>query len=158
MTGSTPTPYRAVPRPPAAGDRTDDPVLPGTAAAGDEQAPAARFSAGELAYLLGEPRLGRLATADATGQPHVVPVGWSYNAELGTIDISGRSFASTRKYRNVRANPRAAFVVDDVLPPWRPRCVTVQGRAEALEAPPGGQAMIRIHPRTIISWGLDAGS
>ena len=128
-----------------------------TTAAG-QQAQAVGFSAAELGYLLGEPRLGRLATADSTGQPHVVPMGWSYNAELGTIDISGRSFASTRKYRNVQANPRAAFVVDDVLPPWRPRCVTVQGRAEALAAPPGGQAMIRIYPHTIISWGLDADS
>ena len=116
----------------------------------------ARFSAAELAYLMGERRLGRLATADADGRPHVVPVGWSFDAELGTIDVSGRSFAATRKYRNVQANPYAAFVVDDVLPPWRPRCVTVQGRAEAIAAPPGGEAWIRIWPVTIVSWGLDA--
>ncbi|MEX5719392.1 PPOX class F420-dependent oxidoreductase [Geodermatophilus maliterrae] len=114
-----------------------------------------RFSEAELAYLLGERRLGRLATADASGQPHVVPVGWSYDAELGTIEVSGRSFSSTRKYRNARANPKAAFVVDDVLPPWRPRCVTVQGDVEVVE-PPDGEAVIRIHPRTIVSWGLDA--
>ena len=82
--------------------------------------PAAQFTPPELAYLLGEQRLGRLATADATGAPHVVPVGWSYNQALGTIDISGRNFAATRKYRNVVANPQAAFVVDDVLPPFRP--------------------------------------
>jgi PPOX class F420-dependent enzyme/OxyR family protein len=115
----------------------------------------ARFSDAELAYLLGERRLGRLATADASGQPHVVPVGWSYDAERGTIDVTGHDFASTRKYRNARANPRAAFVVDDVLPPWRPRCVTVQGEVEVVE-PPAGEALIRIHPHTIVSWGLDA--
>jgi pyridoxamine 5'-phosphate oxidase family protein len=115
----------------------------------------ARFSAAEVGYLLGERRLGRLATVDSAGLPHVVPVGWSYNAELGTIDVSGRNFAATKKYRNVRAHPHAAFVVDDVLPPWQPRCVTVQGDAETIDAPPGGEAMIRIHPRTIISWGLD---
>jgi pyridoxamine 5'-phosphate oxidase family protein len=87
----------------------------------------------------------------------VVPVGWAYNTELGTIDISGRNFAVTRKYRNVQANPRAAFVVDDVLPPFRPRCVTVQGPAEALDAPRSGgsEAMIRIAPDKITSWGLD---
>ena len=116
----------------------------------------ARFSEAELAYLLGERRLGRLATADASGQPHAVPVGWSYDAELGTIDVSGRGFAATRKYRNAQVNPRAAFVVDDVLPPWRPRCVTVQGVAEIVEAPPGGEALLRIHPRSIVSWGLEA--
>jgi len=118
----------------------------------------ARFSSAELAYLLGERRLGRLATADATGAPHVVPIGWSYNADLGTIDVSGRNFAATRKYRNVRANPSAAFVVDDVLPPWRPRCVMVQGSAQALspEQSGGTEAIIRILPRKITSWGLDA--
>jgi len=68
---------------------------------------AARFTPGQLAYLLGEQRLGRLATADATAAPHVVPVGWSYNRDLGTIDISGSNFASTRKYRNVQTNPRS---------------------------------------------------
>lgn len=117
-------------------------------------APPARFSDRELEYLLGERRLGRLATADADGRPHVVPVGWSYNAELGTIDVSGRDFAATKKFRNARANPHVAFVVDDVLPPWRPRCVTVQGTAKTVDASGDGQAMIRIHPSTIISWGL----
>ena len=120
--------------------------------------PAVRFSAAELAYLLDERRLGRLATADAAGRPHVVPVGWSYNPDLGTVDVSGRNFAATRKYRNVQVNPHAALVVDDVLPPWRPRCVLVQGPARALEAGAGGgsEAMIRIIPDKITSWGLDA--
>jgi pyridoxamine 5'-phosphate oxidase family protein len=120
----------------------------------------ASFSAAELDYLLNERRLGRLATVDATGQPHVVPVGWHYNPELGTIDISGRNFAATKKFRNVKANPKAAFLVDDVLPPWRPRSVMVQGQAEALEASAGGGgedsgAMIRITPDKIVSWGLE---
>ena len=119
--------------------------------------PAARFTPAELAYLLDGRRLGRLSTTDAAAAPHVVPVGWSYNPELGTIDISGRNFAATRKYRNVQANPRAAFVVDDVLPPFRPRCVMVQGTAEALDACSSGgtEAMIRIDPNKITSWGLD---
>ena len=119
------------------------------------------FSAPELDYLLGERRLGRLATVDETGQPHVVPVGWRYNPELDTIDISGRNFAATKKFRNVRENPKAAFVVDDVLPPWRPRSIMVQGRAQTLEARAdadagGGRAMIRIIPEKIVSWGLEA--
>lgn len=116
----------------------------------------ARFTPAELAYLLDEPHLGRLATADATGAPHVVPVGWSFNHELGTIDITGRNFAATRKYRNVIENPRAAFVVDDVLPPFRPRSVLVQGPAHLIDGDhdTGTGAMIRITPETIISWGL----
>jgi len=125
----------------------------------------ASFSEAELDYLLGEKRLGRLATVDAAGLPHVVPIGWRYNPELGTIDASGRNFAATKKFRNVRENPKAAFVVDDVLPPWRPRAVMVQGRAQAFEDPEdagaeggrkGGGAMIRITPEKIVSWGLEA--
>ncbi len=120
----------------------------------------ASFSEAELGYLLGERRLGRLATAGATGLPHVVPVGWRYNPELGTIDVTGRNLAATKKFRNVRENPKAAFVVDDVLPPWRPRSVMVQGRAQALEAPAdtGAErdgAVIRIVPDKIVSWGLE---
>jgi len=124
----------------------------------DEDGPVVRLSPAQLDYLLGERRLGRLATADATGRPHVVPVGWSYNKDLGTIDISGRNFAATRKYRNVQDNPQAAFVVDDVLPPWRPRSVMVQGTAQALAPHDAGgtEAMIRIVPRKITSWGLDS--
>jgi pyridoxamine 5'-phosphate oxidase family protein len=116
----------------------------------------AHFTDAELAYLQGERRLGRLATITPDGGPHLVPLGWSYNAELDTIDISGRNFAATRKFRNVRTNPKVAFVVDDVLPPWRPRCVTVQGNATAIDATDtGGEAMIRIVPDKITSWGLE---
>jgi pyridoxamine 5'-phosphate oxidase family protein len=116
------------------------------------------FSPQELGYLAGR-RLGRLATVDADGLPHVVPLGWSYNPALDTIDIGGRDFARTRKFRNVKANPKVALVIDDVLPPWQPRCVMVRGEAEALTeaAGPDGQRLgpiIRIHPSQVISWGL----
>jgi pyridoxamine 5'-phosphate oxidase family protein len=116
------------------------------------------FSEQELNYLASR-RLGRLATIDAGGLPHVVPLGWSYNPALDTIDIGGRDFAGTKKFRNVKANPKVALVIDDVLPPWRPRCVMVRGEAEALEeaAGPDGEPLgpiIRIHPRQVISWGL----
>lgn len=51
------------------------------------------FSAEELNYLAGQ-RLGRLATIDPSGLPHIVPLGWSYNPALDTIDIGGRDIAS----------------------------------------------------------------
>jgi pyridoxamine 5'-phosphate oxidase family protein len=115
------------------------------------------FSPAEVDYLTSERRLGRLATVDAAGMPHVVPVGWRYNEQLGTIDISGREFAASRKFRNVQATAKAAFVVDDMasVNPWRPRAVMVRGRAEALVDAPG-EALIRIQPDNIVSWGLAA--
>lgn len=75
------------------------------------------FSEVELGYLQ-ERRLGRLATIDPDGVPHVVPLGWSYNPTRDTVDVGGRDFAHTRKFRNVQNNPHAALVIDDVLPPF----------------------------------------
>ncbi len=114
------------------------------------------FSQAELAYLGGERRLGRIATVGKDGTPHVAPVGWTYNAETDTIDVGGRNFSESKKYRDVLRTARGAIVIDDLasVDPWRPRGVEVRGRAEALEAP---SAMIRIHPDRVISWGLDAG-
>lgn len=118
------------------------------------------FSAAELMFLRTERLLGRLATVDATGQPHVVPVGWSYNPEHDTIDVGGRDLERTRKFRNAAAHPLVSLVVDDVLPPWQPRCVQVRGTAVALpaaERPGGGSSapLLRITPTTVVSWGLD---
>ena len=113
------------------------------------------FTEDELEYLLGERRLASLATVGRDGTPHVAPVGWSYNEREQTIDIGGRSLERTKKYRDVAATGRAAVVIDDVLPPWRPRGVEVRGRAETVERP---VALIRIHPERVISWGLEADS
>jgi len=116
------------------------------------------FSAQELDYLA-DRRLGRLATIDASGLPHVVPLGWSYNPALDTIDIGGRDMARSKKFRNVKANPKVALVIDDVLPPWQPRSVMVRGDAEALDEAAGAEGerlgpIIRIHPAQVLSWGL----
>ena len=112
------------------------------------------FSDAELTYLQGERRLARLATVGRDGTPHVVPVGWSYNSALDTIDIGGRSLERTKKYRDVSRSGRAAVVIDDLasINPWRPRAVEIRGRAEALGHP---APLIRIHPERIVSWGLE---
>jgi pyridoxamine 5'-phosphate oxidase family protein len=115
----------------------------------------------EIDYLA-QQRLGRLATAGANGRPHVVPVSFRYNAELGTIDTGGFHVATTKKFRDVRANPWAAIVVDDLVSvdPWTPRMIEIRGRAEALEdggtalGKGFGDAMIRIHPDRVNSFGL----
>ena len=118
------------------------------------------FSDAELTYLA-QGKLGRLGTIDGAGMSHVVPLGWRYNPELDTIDIGGRDFARTRKFHNAQRNPNVALVVDDVLPPWRPRCVLIRGRAEALAdatGPDGEPAgpIIRRHPTEVISRGMES--
>jgi pyridoxamine 5'-phosphate oxidase family protein len=120
-----------------------------------------QLTADVLAYLKTQ-RLGRLATVDGSGAPQNSPVGFRYNAELGTIDIGGRNMGASRKFRNLATNPRVAFVVDDLasVQPWHVRCVEIRGHAEALrdqgEPRSGFSAeIIRVYPDRVISFGLD---
>jgi len=112
------------------------------------------FTQSEIEYLASQ-RLGRLATAQPDGTLQVSPVGFSYNAETGTIDIGGFNLTRSRKFRNVADNGRAAFVVDDLVSvqPWRVRCLEIRGTAEALEGV--GGPLIRLTPKRVISFGLD---
>jgi pyridoxamine 5'-phosphate oxidase family protein len=112
------------------------------------------FTDGELRFLHGDRKLGRIATVGADGTPHVVPVGWTHNRELDTIDVGGHSLETTQKFRDVARTRRAAIVIDDLLSvdPWRPRAVEVRGRAEAIAGP---TPLIRIHPERIVSWGIE---
>ena len=118
------------------------------------------FTNKELEYLNKQP-LGRLATVDSDGNPHVVPVGFRHNPETDTIDIGGHNVAETKKWRDAGQHPRVAFVVDDVLPPWQPRSIEILADAELLQS--GGEAfargfdpqIIRLRPVKIIAWGID---
>jgi pyridoxamine 5'-phosphate oxidase family protein len=119
------------------------------------------FSATEIAYLKSQ-RLGRLATAQADGTLQVSPVGFRLDESNGTLDIGGFFMSTSQKYRNVARNAKVAFVVDDVpsVDPWRVRCLEIRGTAEAIPpthpATPGDDdAVIRIHPTRVISFGLD---
>ncbi|MEO5887970.1 MAG: PPOX class F420-dependent oxidoreductase [Anaerolineales bacterium] len=118
------------------------------------------FTKNELEYI-GEQRLGRLATVDVDGNPHVVPVGFRHNPDTDTIEIGGHDFAQTKKWRDAGQHPKVAFVVDDVLPPWRPRSIEILADAELLESGGEGFArgldpqIIRLHPVKIIAWGID---
>jgi pyridoxamine 5'-phosphate oxidase family protein len=113
------------------------------------------FTAAELDYVAdgGGRRLARIATVGADGTPHVVPVGLSHNSVEDTIDVRGRELDRTKKFRDVARSGRAAIVADDLAStdPWRPRGIEVRGRAEAISEP---EAVIRIHPERIVSWGL----
>ena len=118
------------------------------------------FTEAELEYLRSQ-RLGRLATEAPDGTLQNSPVGFQVDADAGVINIGGRDLGNTRKFRNVAANGKVAFVVDDVasVNPWTVRCFEVRGTAEALTgqdplSPYMSPEVIRIHPRRIISWGM----
>jgi pyridoxamine 5'-phosphate oxidase family protein len=122
-----------------------------------------QLTAAQISYLASQ-RLGRIATAGADGKPHVVPTSFRYNPDLGTVDVGGYHVDTTKKFRDVQANPFAALVVDDLVSvdPWTPRMLELRGRAEAI--PTGGtellgqgfgEAFLRIHPDKINSFGVD---
>lgn len=117
------------------------------------------FSDAEIAYL-GSQMLGRIATVSPKGTPRVVPTGFRYNPDTGTIDCGGHNLATTRRYQDIQTNPAVAIAIDDLasVNPWRPRAVMVRGTAHLFAE--GGEALgfrgasMRITPTSITSLGL----
>ena len=123
----------------------------------------ATFTDKELEYLKSQ-RLARLATVDADNAPHVVPVGFRLAEDGGAIDIGGGDLAGSKKYSDLKANPKVAIVVDDLagIDPWTPRGIEVRGTAELHDTGGAerfgegwGEAWVRIVPERVMSWGID---
>ncbi len=87
-------------------------------------------------------RVARLATADAAGAPHVVPVCFALVGESAyvVLDAKPKTVAprALKRARNVVENPRAALVADryDDRDWSRLGWVMLRGPAELLEAGP----------------------
>jgi PPOX class probable F420-dependent enzyme len=82
-------------------------------------------------------RVARLATADASGAPHVVPVCFALGRDTAyiAIDRKPKRVAATalKRLRNIGENPRVALVIDRYDEDWsRLAWVMVRGRAEIL--------------------------
>ena len=115
---------------------------------------------------LAQQRHARLATIGRDGFPQVKPVGFSYNAELGTIDVAGFNMAASAKYKNVQANPKMAFVADDEPRPGDAaagvRFLEIRGVAEMATASPApgdeghlAPEIIRVRPRRVLGFNID---
>ena len=67
----------------------------------------------------------RFATASLTGRPDVAPVVFELDGD--DILTSGFDIGKTVRYGNVKANPRATVVIDDLAStnPWSPRGINV---------------------------------
>jgi coenzyme F420-0:L-glutamate ligase / coenzyme F420-1:gamma-L-glutamate ligase len=88
--------------------------------------------------MLRKARVARLATADARGTPHVIPVCFAFDG--GTIYTAidekpkRTSPRGLRRVRNIMANPQVALVVDHYAEDWRRlRYVLVRGTAIILD-------------------------
>jgi PPOX class probable F420-dependent enzyme len=124
-------------------------------------------------------RVGRLATADASGRPHVVPVCYAYDGRriYTALDRKPKrvSARGLKRVRNVLANPNVALIIDHYSEDWsRLAYVLVQGSAVLLEDGEEraaaerllrdkypqyhglleeGSIVIRITPEKVVSWG-----
>jgi PPOX class probable F420-dependent enzyme len=94
-------------------------------------------------------RVGHLATADAGGDPHVIPV--CYAIDDAAVYVVADAKPKRRPARllqrlaNLRANPRAAFVVDDYDDDWtRLRWVLVRGPVAFLDDPAAHAAALSL--------------
>ncbi len=82
-------------------------------------------------------RVGRLATADATGVPHVIPVCFvcAANNIYITVDEKPKTSApkTLKRLRNIAENTNVAMVVDEYDEDWsRLVWVLLRGHAEIL--------------------------
>ena len=122
-------------------------------------------------------RVGRLATADAQGRPHVIPVCFVYleGCFYTPIDEKPKRSTRLRRLRNIEENPRVALVLDEYSEDWsRLAWVLVAGVAEVLTEGADyskalralrekyhqyrsmaleGRPLIRIRPERLLSWG-----
>jgi pyridoxamine 5'-phosphate oxidase family protein len=115
----------------------------------------------EQRFLARQP-LGHLATIGPDGTPQVKPLGFTYNAALGTIDIAGFNMAGSAKYRNIQANPLVALVADEMTEQSMEGAhfLEIRGVAEPVTGPDPADGhlaaeIIRIHPRRVIAYNVD---
>lgn len=96
-----------------------------------------RLLSDQQRHFLDARRVGHLATADARGAPHVVPVCYALAGDCAyiTIDEKPKRVGPLKRVRNILDNPAVALVVDRYDEDWsRLGWVMLRGRAEILAA------------------------
>ncbi len=87
--------------------------------------------------LLDRSRLGHLATADAGGRPHVVPLCYAREGEVlyFVVDEKPKAPGKTlQRLQNIAVNPAVALIVDVYDEDWtRLEYLLVRGRAAVVE-------------------------
>jgi len=116
------------------------------------------FSKSEIDYIRSQ-RLARMATASPkTLQPDVAAVVFQFDGEF--FYIGGLEQETTLKFKNSKANPQVAFIIDDLesVKPWMPRGIKIHGDVDVVErdAQVGSRLFLRIRPRVKWVWGIDA--
>ncbi len=102
-----------------------------------------RMQASVARRLFATARVARLATADAEGVPHLVPVTFAMDGEdvVSAVDAKPKTTAALRRLRNITANPRVSVLVDHY--------------EEYLRTPPAGP-VVRIRITTWRGWSASS--
>lgn len=110
------------------------------------------FTETEREFLTSPRGLARIATVDPTGMPHVVPTGWKFDTETGSLLLTGREVGATQRAKHLADRPKAAVVIDgvDEAEGWKPWALIVRGDASYDEV----IGAIRLNPTAITSWGI----
>ena len=90
----------------------------------------------ELAFLRGA-RIAHLASADATGQPHVIPICFVFDGKhfFSPIDEKPKRTAprKLKRLRNIGDNPRVSLVIDRYNENWAKLAyIMIMGKARVL--------------------------
>ena len=102
-------------------------------------------------------RVARLATVDARGRPHVVPIVFAYSGgHLYTpIDLKPKSASPRRlqRVRNILANPQVQVLIDQYEEDWRRLgYVQLRGRAELIERGSEHRRALRLLERKYLQY------
>lgn len=92
----------------------------------------------ETSRFITERRIARLATADTSGQPAVVPVCYVFDGEniYSALDEKPKRLEhrELKRVRNIEANPKVSLVVDDYSEDWSELVfVVITGLASIIE-------------------------
>ena len=114
------------------------------------------FTKKEVDYIKSQ-RLARIGTSSRNGEPDVAPVGFDFDGEY--FYVGGYDVTKTLKFKNVKENPKASLVVDDLISvnPWKPRMLKVRGPADIVDRKGyvGQGKYIRVKPEHKRSFGID---
>lgn len=80
-------------------------------------------------------RVARLATADARGRPHIVPITFALDGETlyFAVDAKPKRTTNLKRLRNIAANPAVSILIDEYNDDWSKLWwVRIDGKARVL--------------------------
>jgi PPOX class probable F420-dependent enzyme len=92
---------------------------------------------------LADARVGRLATADASGRPHVIPLVFAVDGDriVWAVDEKPKRTRELRRLANIATNPQVELVVDAYDEDWTALWwVRAAGSARVVEGPDADRA------------------